>query len=279
MQRDEELKDVEDSKEKKTLKVSKIMKKMNTKSQSFLTPEQENRKKIILNQMGSWPLFQRVLFTSFYLDDYVLGKDRKDVNRYQLPNFPLPFLGIQPRFEYVKEVINGMTGGDSQTAYGHLIESEVRELFSYNATTFPQLLIADDFQYHEIDSVSCLKEPLMIKDCFREVYPKPKNDNIEFHENVVYYLEIKKSLEKPKNWSDTTEEFIHKTLFDFKNKIEKYFQPLIDLEKEYCQLQKKCVLFYNSSDSEEIREILAKTINKMKSLPSFDWFLTFKEKR
>ena len=87
MQRDEELKDVEDSKEKKTLKVSKIMKKMNTKSQSFLTPEQENRKKIILNQMGSWPLFQRVLFTSFYLDDYVLGKDRKDVNRYQLPNF------------------------------------------------------------------------------------------------------------------------------------------------------------------------------------------------
>ena len=119
-----------------------------------------------------------------------------------------------------------------------------------------------EIKFHELDSVGLLTKPMkpeeIPQECFRQVFPENMGQiAIEFPENQMYYLEIKKSLESQEK-DKTTEYFIQETIIKFKDKIKDFFLKIgkKDVKRNY-------VLFYNKSDTPILREFVLKAIHKI----------------
>ena len=247
----------------KKLEVQAKKRKMNLESKDFLvlTPEQQAEKGRILQLVSKWPIFQASLFAKYYLDYVVADQPNKAIEKFEI--WDHTFVGLKPSDGTIRQVLEEITGKDSNTATAISLERSLCSMFSRNSQMFPNLIIdMKEIKFHELDSVGLLTKPMkpeeIPQECFRQVFPENMGQiAIEFPENQMYYLEIKKSLESQEK-DKTTEYFIQETIIKFKDKIKDFFLKIgkKDVKRNY-------VLFYNKSDTPILREFVLKAIHKI----------------
>ena len=257
-------------------------KKMNINSSDFFPTLTLSADRIILRDeilqkiSGKWPWFQCMLL-SYYLDDYLLKKNREEYQILKLfdPNDvnanlePKEFIGIKAAVDDIQKAIDEMTPFDCVTATALFLEKCVSSLFSSKSEIFPNFLVdlnnLKKPSYHEIDSVFFLKEDFEVNkflaESVRQIYPETKSDyDIKFLSNTMYYLEVKRTLIQNDNGADLIDQ-----LTIFKRKIQDFFYQVGKKDKD-----QNYIFMYNNVDDACFGVLLRKTINMLKNIKPYD---------